>query len=107
METICIRIKIKQGALDDVRTWFQTLRERPNEVLQSLENEGVIIESVFLDSHGKDNYLIYYMKAENLSHARGIASKSILPIDEYHRKCLKSLCEERYNLEQLLDFDRI
>ena len=54
METICIRTKLKKGSLDDVRKWFQTLRERPDEVLQSLEDEGVIVESAFLDKQDSD-----------------------------------------------------
>lgn len=107
METICIRIKLKNGSLDDVRKWFQTLREKPNEILESLENEGVTIESAFLDRIDSDYYLIYYMKAKNFSYAREVAQKSTLKIDKYHRKCLKEFCEDRTVLEQLLDFHRI
>lgn len=107
METICIKIKLKKGSLDDVRKWFQTLRERPDEVLQSLENEGVLIESAFLDQQGSDYYLIYYMKAENLAHAREVSMKSTLPIDYYHKECMKMFCEERTTLEPLIDFHRL
>ena len=107
METICIRTKLKKGSLEDVRKWFKTLRERPSEVLQSLENEGVIIESAFLDEQDNNHYLIYYMKAKNLAHAREAALKSTLAIDKYHKECLKMFCEDRRELEQLLDFHRI
>lgn len=107
METICIRTKLKKGSLDDVRKWFQTLRERPDEVLQSLKDEGVIVESAFLDKQDNDYYLIYYMKAENLSQARDLAMKSTLAIDKYHKECFKNFCEDRIELEQLIDFNRI
>lgn len=107
METICIRTKLKNGSLDNVRKWFQTLRERPDEVLKSLENEGVIVESAFLDKQGNDYYLIYYMKAENLAYARDIALKSTLAIDKYHKECFKMFCEDHMELEQLIDFHRI
>jgi Family of unknown function (DUF6176) len=107
METICIRTKLKKGSLEDVRKWFQTLQERPNEVLQSLKDEGVIIESAFLDKQDNDYYLIYYMKAENLAHAREVAMKSKLAIDKYHKECFKKFCEDRKELEQLLDFHLI
>lgn len=107
METICIRTKLKKGSLDDVRKWFQTLRERSDEVLQSLEEEGVIVESAFLDKQDNDYYLIYYMKAENLAHARDLAMKSTLAIDKYHKECFKKFCEDRIELEQLIDFHRI
>jgi len=107
METICIKTKLKKGSLDDVRKWFQTLCERQSEVLLSLENEGVIIESAFLDKQGSDYYLIYYMKAKNFAHSREVAMKSTLAIDKYHKECFKKFCEDRIELEQLIDFQRI
>lgn len=72
-----------------------------------MENECVIIESAFLDKQGDDYYLIYYMKAKNLQNAREIAAKSSLDIDKYHKKCLKEFCEDRRELELLIDFNRI
>ena len=107
METICIKTKLKKGSLENVRTWFKTLRERPDEVLQSLKDEGVIIESAFLDKQDNDYYLIYYMKAENLAHARDVVMKSVLEIDIYHKACYKKFCEDRIELELLIDFHRI
>lgn len=107
METICIKTKLKKGSLEDVRKWFQTLREKPDEVLQSLEKEGVIIESAFLDKQGHDYFLIYYMKAKSLAHAREVAMKSTLAIDKYHKECFKKFCEDRMELEPLIDFHRI
>ncbi len=107
METICISTKLKKGSLEDVRKWFQTLRERPDEVLQSLKDEGVIIESAFLDKQGNDYFLIYYLKAENLAQAREVAMKSTLSIDKYHKECSKKFCENRKELELLIDFHRI
>lgn len=104
METICIRTKIKHNSIKEVRRWFQTLQEKSDEVLVSLKDEGVIIESVFLDEQDSDYYLIYYMKAKDLKHAHEVAIKSTLDIDKYHKKCFKELCEERKVLETLLDF---
>ena len=107
METVCIKMKIKQGAMEDVREWFQTLRHSSEEVLQSLENEDVVVESVFLDKQDNDYYLIYYMKARSLQHARDVAAQSSLAIDKYHKQCLKAFCEDRRHLELLMDFYRI
>lgn len=107
METICIRTKVKEGSVEEVREWFQTLRENSDEVLQSLKNEGVLIESAFLDKQGHDYYLIYYMKAESLAKAREAVQKSTLAIDKYHKECFKRFCEDRIELEQLIDFYRL
>lgn len=104
METICVRIKLKKNSLEGVREWFKTLRERPSEVLQTLENEGVLIESVFLDQHKEDDYLIYYMRAESLEYAHRVSKNSLLPIDRYHQECKEKFCLEKVKLETLLDF---
>lgn len=107
METVCFRIKLKPGSIEGVRIWFKTLKEREAETLKTLENEDVIVESVFLDKHGENFYLIYYMKAKSIANAREVAKKSLLPIDVYHKECREKFCEEYEKLEPLLDFHRI
>ncbi len=41
MRTICIKAKIKEGHIEDVRIWFKTLVDRLDETLETLQNEGV------------------------------------------------------------------
>jgi hypothetical protein len=72
--------------------------------LQSLENEDVIIEYVFLDKQENDDYLIYDIKAHSLQKAREVASKSELEIDKYPKKGFKEFCEGRKELQLLADF---
>ena len=50
MKSICIRIALKENSVDSVRKWFRTLMDRREETLESLRNEGVIVESAFLDT---------------------------------------------------------
>lgn len=107
METICVKKKVKEGTLEAVRKWFHTLRDKSAEVLQSLENEEVVIESAFLDKQGHDYYVIYYMKAKSLAHAHEVSQKSTLAIDKYHKECSRSYLEDRIELEPLIDFHRI
>ncbi len=107
METVCFRIKIKKDSLDGVRKWFNTLKAREAEVLETLMNEKVIIESIFLEHVGNDYYLIYYMKAENLAYAKTVTQQSLLPIDLYHKECREAFCESSVKLEQLADFHRL
>ena len=98
---------MKKGAIDEVREWFQRLEDRKDEVLETLENEKTIVESVFLDKCGEDFYLIYYIKAENVAFAREVAKQSLLPIDLYHKKCREKFCEKAEALELLVDFQII
>src|ERR1700722_12729467 len=106
METICVKAKIKKDAINLVRQWFQDLKCRKDEVLKTLEKEGVVIESVFLESNGDEEFLIYYMRANDIAHAHQVYRQSTLPIDIYHKDCWKNYCERGKNLELLLDFDR-
>ncbi len=76
------------------------------ETLQSLENEWIFVESAFLNKQGNELYLIYYMKAEDISRAYEVFTKSDLDIDHYHKNCWKKYCEGREVLEELLDIDR-
>lgn len=107
MKTICIKTKLKKELIEEVRIWFQTLKNRTNEVLESLENEGVFVESAFIDRQGDDLYLIYYIRAVDVSRAYEIFNKSALTIDHYYKECWKKYCIGREVLEELLDIDRI
>lgn len=78
-----------------------------NENLESLKNEGVFVESAFLDTQGTDLYLIYYIKAKDIAHVYDVFTNSDLPIDHYYKTCWKQYCEGRVVLEELLDIDRL
>ena len=106
MKTICIKTKLKKNSITAVRLWFDTLKERMEETLKSLENEGVIVESAFLDKQGEDLYLIYYMKAEDIPRAYETFNNSKLAIDDYYKENWKKYCEGRVVLEELLDLNR-
>jgi hypothetical protein len=104
---LCIRAKLKKGSISGVREWFETLKSRYNETVQTLENEGIIVESVFLDRIGEDDFLIYYMRADDIDKAIEIYNKSTAAIDIYHKENWRKFSEERVALEPLLDIDRI
>lgn len=103
MKSICVRIALKENSTDAVREWFQTLMDRREETLESLKNEGVIVESAFLDRQPDGDFLIYYMRAKDIEKAKIVFQNSNLAIDAYHKDCKKKYCETSTRLEQLLD----
>lgn len=107
MKTICIKTKLKKELIKEVRIWFQTLKDRIDETLESLENEGVFVESAFLDKQGDDLYLIYYVRAKDIPYMYEVFNKSTLAIADYYKNCWKEYCQEREVLEVLLDVDRL
>lgn len=63
METVCFRIKIKKGSIGDVRKWFNTIKMRETEVLESLTKENVFVESIFLET--SDEGFLFDLLYEN------------------------------------------
>jgi tRNA(adenine34) deaminase len=103
MKSICVRIALKENSIDSVREWFQTLMDRREETLESLRNEGVIVESAFLDRQPDGDFLIYYMRTKNIEKAMAVFQNSNLAIDAYHKDCKRKYCGTSIRLEQLLD----
>jgi hypothetical protein len=103
-----MKIKLKENSLARVREWAAEMTRRRDEVLETLRDETVIIESVFLDSTPEGDFLIYFMKAESFERAREAAQqKSAHAIDEYHREFKRETWEDGTRLELLIDLDRI
>ena len=107
MKSICVRVSLKKGSTEAVKEWFLTLMDRREENLASLKNEGVVVESAFLDQQPDGDFLIYYMRAEDIERAIAVFQNSSLDIDAYHKDCWGKYCEASTPLEQLLDLDTI
>jgi hypothetical protein len=105
VETVCLKVKLNPGSLEQVREWANELRSRADEVLATLRDEGVVVESVFLDSNEQGDFLVYYMKARSLSAAHEAARRSAHPIDAYHERFKALTWESRRSLELLVDFE--
>ena len=105
METVCVRVRLKPGSLGRVHEWATELRTRSEEVLATLRNEGVLVESAFLGSDEQGDFLIYYMKARSLEEAHEAVKGSTHSIDKYHQQFKVETWESRTPLELLIDFE--
>jgi hypothetical protein len=103
METVCVRVRLETGSLPRVREWAAELNARRDEVLATLRDEGIRVESVFLDGET----LIYYLKADSLDHAREVYARSQHAIDAYHRTFKDETFAEETQLELLVDFENV
>ncbi len=102
-EVICSRIKLKAGSIPKVREWAQVMHERRQEALSTLEAEGVLEESVFLDHAPDGDYLVIFMRATNLQRAQQMGRESQAAIDQYHRQFKQEVFESGGALELLVD----
>ena len=98
-----MRVRLEPGSLPRVREWAAELNARRSEVLATLQDEGVRIESVFLDGES----LVYYLKADSLDHAREVYARSQHAIDAYHQRFKDETFAERSQLELLVDFENL
>ncbi|MGI8668723.1 MAG: DUF6176 family protein [Aridibacter sp.] len=106
-ETRCVKIKLKPNSLNKVSNWAKTINERKDEALVTLRDEGVILETVFLDLTSEGDFLIYVMQAESFQKVNEIFEKSIHEIDKYHQKFMNENYADRKKLKLLIDLDRI
>jgi Family of unknown function (DUF6176) len=103
VETLCVRVRLEPGSLPRVREWAAELNARRDEVMATLQDEGVRIESVFLESET----LVYFLKVDSIDHAREAYSRSRHAIDAYHQRFKDETFAEQTQLELLIDFENL
>ena len=81
METQCLKIKLKDGKKEQVRKWCATFANHP-ELDEVLEQETVIVESLFLDEQEDGDYLFFYLKAESLRKANEFLTTVKHPLND-------------------------
>ena len=106
MEAVCVKIRLKPGSENRVREWARELTRRRPEALETLRDEGVVLESAFLGRDAEGEYLVYYMRAADLKRAFAMAGRSVHPIDAYHRAFKEATWVKQEPLELLVDLDR-
>lgn len=105
-KVICTRTKLRKDALNEVQNWLKTLQDRKYEVIETFRDEGVWIESAFLEKAGEDYYLLFYIRADDVEHALTTFQKSTHPIDVFHKECWRKYATESSTLELVFDLER-
>ena len=103
MATKCVKIKLKPDCLDRARAWAAEINARSEEALATLRDEGVSIESVFLDHTSDGDFLIYYLRAADFDVAQSATGASRHSIDAFHAEFKKDCWAEGRRLELLVD----
>lgn len=104
MDVGAVLIKLKPNSMQNVDAWKTELNTRKAEAIDTLKAEGVFIESWFhVEIEGTD-YLIAYMRAEDIAKAHKIGRESQFPIDAMH-KAFKQNWEKGYKATLLVDLE--
>lgn len=99
------RLRIKEGREGRIRSWYDELMNRKNEVRETLEHEGVLTESAFILSTEGDSYLYIFMEAEDLDGATSAGQEEEFEIDAEHHDVLReNLTGEGEEIESIAHF---
>lgn len=86
MDVGAVLIKLKANRHAEVEAWQREIQQRKVEAIQTLQAEGVTVESWFQLELNGDHYLLAYMRAKDIAHAQQVARNSCLDIDQVHRQ---------------------
>ncbi|MGN5765482.1 DUF6176 family protein [Acinetobacter calcoaceticus] len=104
MEVGAVLIKLKANSMADVEVWQREIQQRKAEAIQTLQTEGVTVESWFQLELNGDDYLLAYMRAKDIAHAQQVARNSTFEIDQVHRQ-FKLLWEQVIPAQLLVDLE--
>ena len=98
--------RVHDDQVDRLRAWMAELNQRRDEVLVTLEQEGVHREEAYLLRAVESWVLVYVIDADDPEHARAIARASTLPIDQQHIEVMSAVIAGPAAVEQLLGISR-
>ena len=98
-----IKLRLKEGNERVWLDWCEELKQRKNEVIETLKNEGVLSESCFLSEDEKCVY--YFMEAESFDKAKSAVEKSNFKIDADHKEKRILSLEKVAQLKELFHFE--
>lgn len=103
MKTHAFRIKLKPNSIDRVRTWAEEIMRRKDEALETLRDEGVVLECFFLDRRDDGEYLISIMTSSDIERSQAVGRDSTHDIDAFHQAFKRDTWESGAPLETLVE----
>jgi hypothetical protein len=98
----CSVIKLKPNSTHLVNKWKDTITQHMADAIQTLNNEGVSVESWFITTIDGSDYLITYTLCNDIEAAHIIAKDSTCPIDIMHKAFKKAAWAEHVQVTALL-----
>ena len=83
------RCRIADGKVGRLREWYAKLEHRTDEVVETLQHEGVYTETAFVGIDDGQPYLYGYMEAEDLNAADEAGDEEAYEIDREHHAVLE------------------
>ncbi|MFC6824310.1 DUF6176 family protein [Halopelagius fulvigenes] len=87
-DVVLTKNRIEPGKTDRLREWMAEITTRREEAIETLRYEGMISEAAFLERTDSDDYLVYYMEAEDIDGVYEAFRSSPYEIDREHGEIL-------------------
>lgn len=97
-EIMLMKQKIEEGKMARLKEWMAEIRDREDEAIATLENEGMHSETAFIEQTDDGDYLIYYMKADDIDGVFEAFEQSSHDIDIEHQQVMKEVLESPENV---------
>jgi hypothetical protein len=103
VDVIATLIELKPRSSDAVDEWSAYIEAHRAEAEETLRSEGVEVESWFALSLSGRDYLLCYMRADDVDAAHKAMARSTNPVDAYHQQFKRRTCVSRISGRLLVD----
>ena len=97
-DVVLVKQKVAAGKTSRLKEWMAEIRDREQEALETLKDEGIHSETAFLEHTDDGAFLIYYMKADDIEQAIESFEQSAHDIDETHKQVMDEVLESGENV---------
>ena len=87
-DVVLTKQRIEPGKTERLREWTAEIRDREDEALATLENEGMHLEAAFVEHTDEGDFLVYFMKADDVAAVSSAFEESDHEIDHEHAEVL-------------------
>jgi len=81
-EAQLVRYRLEPGGEERLQEWAEEVESRRDEAVETLQAEGMLTETAFLESRPDGHYVSFYMEAEDLAAAHEEFEEADHDIDE-------------------------
>jgi hypothetical protein len=97
-DIILTKQKIESGKTTQLKEWMDEICEREEEAIETLKSEGMHSETAFIEHTEEGDFLVYYMRADDMEQVFDSFNESSHEIDEEHKQVMDEVLESGENI---------
>ncbi|ELZ96493.1 hypothetical protein C440_05078 [Haloferax mucosum ATCC BAA-1512] len=96
-DIVLTRQKVSDGKVPRLKEWMSEIQNREDEAIETLKG-GMHAETAFLEHTEDGDFLVYYMKADDIEQAYKAFEDSPHEIDKEHKAVMRDVLETGENV---------